>query len=347
VTNSVTLARIAALAIPPAWRDVWICPSASGHLQATGYDARGRKQYRYHPDWRALRDRAKYSDIVPFARALPRLRRAVARDLRTPKLGKRRVLATVVRLLERTQIRVGNEKYVHDNDSYGLTTLRNRHAHVVGDTVQLRFRGKSGKKWRATVRARSLAAEVRRCRKLPGSRLFQYLDEQGRRRTVSSADVNAYLHENMGPSFSAKEFRTWSGTLNACKALLASEPCTSVRAGNRTVLQALDSVAAELGNTRAVCRKSYVDPLLFDNYLKNALHERFRACLSRARQRREPGLSLDEQALVLLLEAAGRGRPRLLAGGGDSLSKALRPAGARVRMAARRTARQHPARGMR
>jgi len=145
VTNSVTLARIAALAIPPAWKDVWICPSANGHLQATGYDARGRKQYRYHPEWRELRDRAKYSDIVPFARALPRLRHAVARDLRAPKLSKRRVLATVVRLLERTQIRVGNEKYVHDNDSYGLTTLRTRHVQIVGDTVELRFRGKSGK----------------------------------------------------------------------------------------------------------------------------------------------------------------------------------------------------------
>jgi DNA topoisomerase-1 len=307
VKDVATLSRIASLAIPPAWTRVWICPFPQGHLQATGYDVRGRKQYRYHPAWRSLRDRAKYSDIVPFARALTRLRPAVARDLRAPVLSKKRLVATIVTLLERTQIRVGNEKYAHDNDSYGLTTLRTRHATVGRDGVKLSFRGKSGKRWQATVRSRELAEVVRRSRQLPGRKLFKYLDEKGKCHAVTSADVNAYLHEHMGPAFSAKEFRTWAGTLSTCKLLFGSEMCKNSRHGARVVSEALDCVAAELGNTRAVCRKAYVDPLLFDCYLQRELHRRFEGYLARARRRRPRGLSVDEQAVISLLESLGRG----------------------------------------
>jgi DNA topoisomerase-1 len=312
VKNSATLSRIASLAIPPAWQRVWICASPNGHLQATGYDARGRKQYRYHPEWRAVRDHAKYADIVPFVRSLPRLRRALARDLRGAALTKARVVASVVDLLERTQIRVGNAKYARENDSYGLTTLQNRHARVVGDRLELSFRGKSGKPWSTTLRARPLAKVVKGCRKLPGKLLFQYLDERGKRHKVTSTDVNAYLREHMGGAFSAKEFRTWAGTLLTCKALFGSEPCTSGRSGKLNVARAVKNVAMELGNTPAVCRKSYVDPLLFDCYLAGELHRAFERCQTQARRIRPAELSVDEQTVALLLESLGRGKPLVL-----------------------------------
>jgi DNA topoisomerase-1 len=302
VRNAATLRRVESLVIPPAWQNVWIARSANAHLQATGFDARGRKQYRYHPDFRRIRDREKYRDILPFVHALPRLRRAVQRDLRGRELSKEYVLAAVVSLLERTQIRVGNEKYAQDNASYGLTTLRSQHARVAGDALELRFRGKSGKLWSTSVRDRRLAAAVKRCRELPGQLLFQYLDARGRSHRVTSSHVNAYLHERMGEKFSAKEFRTWAGTLSACTNLFGCEPCTSQRRAKQNVRRALERVADELGNTVAVCRKSYVDPRLFDCYVQGELHRRFERCLSEARRHPVHGLSREELAVSRLLE---------------------------------------------
>lgn len=333
-----TLARIASLAIPPAWQRVWICPFADGHIQATGYDVKGRKQYRYHGEWRKIRDHAKYADIVPFVHALPRLRSSVERDLRAPGLAKARVVAAVVRLLERTQIRIGNEKYAQDNDSYGLTTLRMRHAQFASDTLELKFRGKSGKPWRAKVRDRTLVNVVREAGRLRGRLLFQYRDASGAQGAVTSSDVNAYIREHMGESFSAKEFRTLAGTLSACKLLFDAEPCASARHGKSVVVKVLDQVAGELGNTRAVCRKSYIDPLLFDCYLQSELHHLYERCLARARHGRERGLSVEERALLLFLESLGRGSsPRVV----HALASRSRRAPVPVRFAARRAKGRH------
>jgi len=336
VRSATTLARIASLAIPPAWRDVWICASPHGHVQATGHDAKGRKQYRYHAEWRKVRDHAKYADIVPFVHALPRLRRAVARDLGRSGVGKPRLVAAVVRLLDRTPIRIGNERYAQENDSYGLTTLRKRHAVLSGDTLKLRFRGKSRTQWQTDVRDRTLASVVKEAARLRGRPLFQYRDERGRGGAVSSSDVNAYIQEHMGAPFSAKEFRTLAGTLSACKLLFGSEPCASARHGKGIVLDVLDHVAEELGNTRAVCRKSYVEPLLFDRYLEGELTRPYERCLAQARRGRMAGLTVDERALVLFLESVGRGAPRKAATV-HALAARPRRASSPVRFAARRS----------
>ncbi|MDP3174522.1 MAG: DNA topoisomerase IB [Phenylobacterium sp.] len=271
VRDEATLERIRKLAIPPAWTDVWICPSAHGHIQATGRDQRGRKQYRYHADWKAGRDGAKYDRVIAFGRGLPRLRARVEADLAKRGLPREKVLAAVVRLLELTLIRVGNDEYARANKSFGLTTLRDRHASVSATGAVFEFRGKSGKVHRTGFRDRRLARIVKACQDIPGQRLFQYIDADGQRRAVESADVNAYLREAMGEDFSAKDFRTWAGTLAAAQALLSCPECASASEAKRHVNVCVKAVAGLLGNTAAVCRSAYIHPLVIDAYERGAL----------------------------------------------------------------------------
>jgi DNA topoisomerase I len=262
------LARIAGIVIPPAWSEVWICPHASGHLQAVGRDARGRKQYRYHPRWNAVRGATKYDRLAAFAAALPKIRRRVQRDLRRRGMPREKVLATVVELLERTRIRIGNSEYARDNGSYGLTTLLGRHVRVSATRLRFRFRGKSGKLREVEISDPRLARIVRRCQEIPGQELFQYLDENGKVRSVGSEDVNAYLREISGADFTAKDFRTWAGSVLTTAALqrLAS-PRTRSEA-RKNVVRAVGDVAEQLGNTSAVCRRSYVHPRVLESYLE-------------------------------------------------------------------------------
>ena len=270
VRDRTLLRRIRSLAVPPAWKQVWICPVANGHVQATGRDARGRKQYRYHPRWREVRDSDKYERIVAFAKALPRLRRRVDRDLGRPGLTREKVLAAVVRLLETTLARVGNEEYARDNRSYGLTTLRGRHADVNGPWVKLVFRGKGGKRHQVGLHDRRVARVVKRCQELPGQVLFQY-EEDGEERQVDSGDVNEYLREASGQDFTAKDFRTWAGTVLAARALQELEAFDSQAQAKRNVVSAIESVAGLLGNTTSVCRKCYVHPAVIDSYLDGSM----------------------------------------------------------------------------
>jgi DNA topoisomerase I len=261
------LARIRGIVIPPAWTRVWICERADGHIQASGYDARGRKQYRYHPDWRRVRDANKYERLVAFAKRLPALRRRVTRDLARDGLPREKVLATVVRLLELTMIRVGNDEYARTNGSYGLTTLRNRHVAVTAGTLRFRFRGKSGVAREVDVADRHLARIVRRCQDLPGQELFQWVDADGAAHPVDSSDVNAYLREVVGDEFSAKDFRTWAGTVEAARVLAGVLPVPETAAGRkRQVVDTVKAVAKALGNTPAVCRRCYVHPAVLDAY---------------------------------------------------------------------------------
>jgi DNA topoisomerase-1 len=271
VTDPATLARIRSLAIPPAYRDVWICPDPHGHIQATGRDARGRKQYRYHPRWRDVRDSTKYEHMLDFARALPALRQRIDADMRKPGLSRERVLATVVNLLENTLIRVGNDEYARQNKSYGLTTLRTRHVKVEGSELRFAFRGKSGKTWNLRLRDRRVARVVRACQELPGQNLFQYLDDEGERQTVTSADVNAYLKEATGTAVTAKDFRTWAGTLLAAMALREFEQVDGEARTKKNVKAAIERVAARLGNTPTICRKCYVHPEIVAAYLDGGL----------------------------------------------------------------------------
>ena len=328
------LKRIARLAIPPAWTDVWICPDPRGHVQATGRDARGRKQYRYHPEWRVGRDETKFDRMLDFAAALPKIRARTAADLAQPGLTRDKVLATVVQLLERSAIRVGNEEYARANGSFGLTTLQDKHVAVRGSTVRFEFRGKSGKRHSISVDDRRLARIVKHCRDLPGQELFQYVEE-GHRRKVGSGDVNDYLKAVTGEAFTAKDFRTWSGTVLACVAFrnlcasIAAEDTGSRRrpqsrprlhsartrtpadrreprrpskaSMNRNVLQAIDAVAGVLGNTRAVCRKSYIHPAIVDAYLEGTLQSVCQRYWTAKSRRGEGGLSPDETAVVAVL----------------------------------------------
>jgi DNA topoisomerase-1 len=272
-----SLRRIRNLAIPPAWTDVWICPGPNGHIQAVGRDARGRKQYRYHARWRETRDETKYARMLAFARALPRIRRHVDRDLRRGGLPREKVLAAVVRLLETTLIRVGNEEYARTNGSFGLTTMRTRHVDIDGSKLRFRFTGKSGKEHEVGVRDQGLARIVRRCQELPGHELFQYIAEDGVRQAIDSADVNAYLQEIAGEEFTAKDFRTWAGTVLAALALQEVATFESTREAKRNITRAIERVARQLGNTPAISRKCYVHPAVIDAYLDgvtvNALRE--------------------------------------------------------------------------
>jgi DNA topoisomerase I len=296
------LARIRALAIPPAWTGVWICPRADGHLQATGRDARGRKQYRYHQEWRAVRDAHKFDRTLIFARALPGIRARVEADLRRPGLPREKVLATIVRLLETTLIRVGNAEYARDNRSYGLTTFRDRHVEFDGAELAFEFRGKSGKLHRVSLRDRRLARIVRACQELPGQELFQYVDAEGVRRDVDSADVNAYLQEITGEPFTAKDFRTWAGTVLASLALSEFESFDSQAAAKRNLARGIEQVAGRLGNTVAVCRKSYIHPAILDAYLDGSLLAFLKGEVEAVLREELEGLSGEEAAVLAFLQ---------------------------------------------
>jgi DNA topoisomerase-1 len=308
VRDPATLARMKRLAIPPAWRDVWICPSEHGHLQASGRDARGRKQYRYHARWRAVRDETKYARMIAFAAALPAVRARVAADLQRAGLPREKVLATVVRLLETTLIRIGNEEYARANGSFGLTTLRTHHVNIDGATMTFEFRGKGGRRHRVDVNDGRLARVVARCQDLPGQELFQYLDADGERRSVDSGDVNAYLREASGEDFTAKDFRTWAGTVLAALALRELPSATSKAQAKGNVLRAVEGVARTLGNTPAVCRKGYIHPAVIETYLEGGLADALRGRL-RGQCGRARGLGAEEATvLALLREGLGQSR---------------------------------------
>jgi len=300
VTDRAALNRIKSLAIPPAWTDVWISPRADGHIQATGRDAAGRKQYRYHPRWRTVRDDAKYGRMVAFGKTLPAIRKHVEHDLSLPDMPREKVLATVVRLLETTLIRVGNDEYARANKHYGLTTMLNRHVKVEGSQINFRFRGKSGIKHDIDVDDRRLARAVKRTQELPGQRLFEYRDESGKLQAVDSSDVNDYLAEITGEDFTSKDFRTWAGTVLAAIALQELPPFDTQAAARRNIVRAIESVAERLGNTPAVCRKCYVHPAVLEAYIDGTLIETLNREaddeLASSRKRLKP-----EEAAVLVL----------------------------------------------
>ena len=300
IHNGEVLGRIRSLAIPPAWSEVWICPDPAGHLQATGYDDRHRKQYRYHRLWREIREETKYGRMVAFGKALPGIRARVARDLRLPQLSRNKVLATVVRLLELSLIRVGNDEYERENDSFGLTTLKSRHVDVNGSEMCFHFKGKGGKRHRIDVRDPHLARIVRRCQDLPGQELFQYVDEAGRLQDVKSTDVNDYLREIAEGDFTAKDFRTWAGTILAAVALQRDFATFDTKAqAKRNVVNAIESVAAKLGNTPSICKKCYVHPHVLEAYLDGSLS---RALVTRRKGSGRSRLRLkQEEAGVLAL----------------------------------------------
>ncbi len=301
IRDPATLARIRALAIPPAWLDVWICPDPNGHLQATGRDARGRKQHRYHPRWRHRRDIAKFDRILAFAGVLPTIRTRCDRDLARPGLDRTKVLAAIVRLLELTLIRVGNDEYARLNRSFGLTTLKDRHATVRGTSVRFRFRGKSGRDHEVGIRERRLATVVRNCQDLPGQELFQFRDGDGQPQDVTSDDVNAYLREAAGADVTTRDFRTWAGTVLAYRALSMLGPGLDGGAARKNVVEAVRVTAGRLGNTPAVARQSYVHPAVLEAYLDGAIPN---ALLEAAGEAPEPPATADpteEAAVVELL----------------------------------------------
>ena len=303
VTDEDTIARLRKLAVPPAYRDVWICADPKGHLQALGRDARGRLQYRYHPDWRLVRDEAKFTKMLLFGRKLPELRARVAEDLASRGLTRRRVLATVVVLLERTLARVGNEEYTRTNKSFGLTTLRNRHLRVKGEALTLDFRAKHGIQQHVEVRDRRIAGIMKRLQDIPGQDLFQYLDEDGERHTITSSDVNEYLHEVTGEDITAKDFRTWAATNLAALALRQFEQYDSQAAAKKNVLRAVESVAKLLGNTPTICRKCYIHPAVFDGYLDGSLAATLKQRAEAALDPKHPphALTADEVAVMAFL----------------------------------------------
>jgi DNA topoisomerase-1 len=302
VTDEETLGRIRSLAIPPAWRGVWICPAANGHMQASGRDARGRKQSRYHPRWREVRDETKYERMTLFGAALPKIRERVERDLALPGLPRERILAAIVRLLETTFIRVGNSEYAKTNHSYGLTTLRNKHVAVKSSTVTFNFQGKSGVEHSIDLQDRRLARIVERCRDLPGYELFQYLDNEGNRHSIDSADVNDYLREIAGDDFTAKDFRTWAGTVLACELLRQAEPADSQTQAKKNVVAAIKTVAERLGNTPSVCRKCYVHPAVMESYLTGAMVRALEHEVQREVDKQLRALRKEELDVLHLLE---------------------------------------------
>ncbi len=307
VKDPKVIERIKKLAIPPAWTDVWICPRTNGHLQATGRDAKGRKQHRYHPDWRSVRDETKFGRMILFGEALPKIRERVETDLALRGLPREKVLAAVVKLLETTLIRVGNPEYVKQNHSFGLTTLRNRHVEISGATLRFEFRGKSGQDHSVEIHDRRLARILKQVRDLPGQKLFQYLDDDGERQSISSEDVNDYLRATTGEDFSAKDFRTWGGTVLALSALLELGPCETEKEASRAVVEAVKRVSASLGNRPAICRKFYVHPLVIESYLEGSLTQALEAAADGLPDEEDPtGLRrLEAQVLGLLKGAKG------------------------------------------
>jgi len=300
LTSPEALQRIRQLALPPAWRDVWICPDATGHLQATGVDAKGRKQYRYATRWRAARDAVKYHELLEFSGKLPGMRERLRREIRSTGLHRDKVLAALVLLMAQTGVRIGNDRYHVQNGSFGLTTLLDRHAKIRHGVVQLAFKGKGGKPYRTTVRDRELARIVKRCRDIPGQRLFQYLDVAGAKQWVGSSDVNQYVQRLSGSTFTAKTFRTWVASVDALAQLRQMEPAATVRQRKRQLNAALTLVAERLGNTLAICRKSYVHPYVMQAFLDDELPPRAKS--------NRPGLSVEERDLTGLLEGLSRKR---------------------------------------
>lgn len=300
VKDARTLERIRKLAIPPAWTDVWICPTANGHLQATGRDAKGRKQYRYHADWRNVRDETKFGRMIAFGEALPEIRERVEKDLSLRGLPRDKVVATVVRLLEMTLIRIGNREYARQNGSFGLTTLRDGHVDIDGSKLRFEFRGKSGKDHTVEIQDRRVARIVKQCRDLPGQTLFQYLDENGERQKITSEDVNAYL----GEGFTAKDFRTWGGTVLALSALLEIGACESEKEANRLVVSTVKQVAESLGNRPAICRKYYIHPVVIEKFVSGKLAEALEGAVEDSPDAGDMGngglRKLEAQVLALL-----------------------------------------------
>lgn len=303
VADEATLERVRKLAIPPAWTEVWICPKANGHLQATGRDARGRKQYKYHAQFREIRESTKYEHMLEFARALPALRAKIAEHMALRGLPREKVLATVVHLLETTLIRVGNDDYARENKSYGLTTLRNPHVKVEGAALRFQFKGKSGKTWRLQLKDRRIAKIVRACQELPGQRLFQYQDDEGEAREVTSADVNEYLREISGSDITAKDFRTWAGTVMAALALQEFEAFDSQAAQKKNLKAAIESVAARLGNTPTICRKCYVHPEVMNAYVEGKLLLEVKQRVEKELREDLAQLKPEEAAVLAMLEA--------------------------------------------
>ncbi len=296
------LKRIRSLGIPPAWTNVWICPNPRGHIQATGRDAKGRKQYRYHPKWRVIRDETKYDRMMAFGKALPLIREHVEHDLRLHGLPREKVLATVVRLLDTTSIRIGNEEYARENGSFGLTTMRDNHVDVEGATVEFHFRGKSGKDHTIDVKDRQLANIIRRCQALPGHELFKYYDEQKQLHTIESDNVNAYLHQITGQEFTAKDFRTWAGTVTATCALQDLGEYESQTHAKKNIVHAIEVASKHLGNTPAICRKSYVHPEIIDAYLNGSLLKALQQDDERGVIEALHGLRPEEIAVLAFLE---------------------------------------------
>jgi DNA topoisomerase-1 len=301
IRNPLELKRIRSLAIPPAWEKVWICAQANGHLQATGIDAKGRKQYRYHPTWRTVRDEAKFERLLSFAEVLPKIRAKVDEDMRRPDLSREKVVATIVRLLEVSLIRIGNEEYAKENNSFGLTTMRNRHVEVEGATVKFQFRGKSGKKHNVEVSDRRVARIIQKCQDLPGQQLFQYEDQAGEVAAIGSEDVNDYLQRITGQPFTAKDFRTWAGTILAAIALGKMEEVDSQTLAKKNIVTAIEAVAGLLGNTVAICRKCYIHPAVPTSYLEGTLARTLRVKADAQIAEHLHELKPEEAAVITLL----------------------------------------------
>ncbi len=298
-----TLARIHQLAIPPAWTSVWICATADGHIQATGRDSRNRKQYKYHPEWQRARDEVKFDRLLSFARGLPALRKTVSTHMAERGLGRQKVLATVVHLLETTLIRVGNREYARSNKSYGLTTLEDRHVSLAGSEIRFKFRGKTGKEWKLKVSDRRVARIIRACQELPGQNLFQYEDDEGNVRQVTSADVNDYLREIAGTDFTAKDFRTWAGTVLAAMALREFALVDAKAATKANVRRAIETVASRLGNTAAICRKCYIHPEVLNCYLEGTLVDTLEQKIKKQLRDEMADLKPEEAATLVLLHS--------------------------------------------
>ena len=330
VRDMETLRRIKSLVIPPAWTDVWICAEPNGHLQATGRDDRGRKQFRYHPRWREIRDETKYARMVVFARELPKIRRRLKKDMALPDLPRNKVLATVVRLLEVSLIRVGNDEYARENDSFGLTTMRNKHVDVNGSALRFHFRGKAGVWHNVDIHDRHIAKIVERCQDLPGQELFQFVDDDGARHDVRSEDVNDYLREIGGQDFTAKDFRTWAGTVLATMALREFEKFDTKAQAKKNVVAAIEAVAKRLGNTPTVCKKCYIHPHVLDSYLDGTLIDTLKRRAEKVMSGSLRGLPAEEAAVLGLLQQ------RLTLE--DKLAKSLKKEAARSR---RRTTISH------
>jgi DNA topoisomerase-1 len=327
VRDRETLARIKSLVIPPAWTDVWVCAAHNGHIQVTARDARGRKQYRYHPLWRKVRDENKYEHLISFGKSLPLIRSHIEKDLALPGLPRDKILATIVRLLETTMMRVGNEEYARSNGSFGLTTLRDKHVRIDGARLEFQFRGKSGVEHLIELNDRRLARIVSRCRELPGYELFQYLDDEGNRGSIDSEDVNEYLRRISGQDYTAKDFRTWAGTLLAALALREFEKFDSHAQAKKNLLRAIESVSAKLGNTPAICRKCYIHPIVMESYLDGSMLDALQHRAEKGLMEGMHDLDPEEAAVLALLQQRLQRRPAKP--GRKHQSTANRPAVAR------------------